>query len=78
MQYISETIMVELQQTTFRILVKIFSMETLFAIYANKVALDPLMSYKAMADTNTMYLYEVTDKPYSNEFNNSMQKEWYC
>ena len=54
--HISEAMMVELQQTTFGVMLEIFWMETLFTAYENEVDLNPLMAFKSMSDTSTIYL----------------------
>ena len=66
--------MAELQQANFRIPGKIFCMETLFPAYANEVALDPLMAYKAIAERYNMYLHEAMKKPDSNNLKKDVQK----
>ena len=35
-------------------------MEALFTVYENEVSLYTFMAYKAMTDTKSMYLHEVT------------------
>ena len=73
-QHIEETMMVELQQTTYRIPGNIFCMESLFPSNANKAALGTPMTYKPTEYPDNMYLHEAKKKPYSNEFKKAMKK----